>query len=221
MKTILHNTYGRDWTRHRTASFFFFFCNSTERFSPVKQQLQRINTKRALRSYSVNKAETDASRQKGGKRSETEGPFNRQRCITLPPPVRALPYCPSPRGSACVQGAPTGKHKRHTEEMLEPTEQHVSWCEDPHVYTTKHLVKPQANGWKSLGSFHYLLNCPLCGKKSITVHPATSNCLHVGVSVLSNKVLHQMLRHAENKRATVPLDRRHKSIRTAGKSYNH
>lgn len=54
-------------------------------------------------------------------------------------------------------------------------------------------------------SVHYLSNWLIWGKKSTATSPATFDHLQIRVAVISNKVLQDMIRQAEDQRAILPL----------------
>lgn len=54
-------------------------------------------------------------------------------------------------------------------------------------------------------SVHYLPNWLLLGKQSTAASPATFDHLQIRVAVISNEVLQEMIRQAEDQRAILPL----------------
>lgn len=107
-------------------------------------------------------------------------------------PVRAALCCRSLRGSACAQGAP-GKQEKKPE------------------WTTKWKATTWRLRWNNhkltTGSVHHLSDWVLCGKKNVAASPATLHRLQVWVAVIIDKVLQQVVLHAEDQRAILPLER--------------
>lgn len=64
-----------------------------------------------------------------------------------------------------------------------------------------------------MASAHYLSNQVLRRKKTAAASPATFDRLQIGVGVIFNEVLNEMLRYAEDQSAILPLDRGQRSQR--------
>lgn len=146
--------------------------------------------------------------------------------------VKAALHCPSPRGSACVQAAPAGKIQttlRSRHGNIRPVHRFsCAWSEYLIIYDWRtHCLAPGLHFVENkMASLHYLPDSLLCGEKSAALSPATFDRLQIGVAVIPNKVLHEVLRHAEDQRAVLPLNRGQRShmlrqVRKYNKSYNH
>lgn len=123
----------------------------------------------------------------------------------------ATPHCLSPRGSACVQEASAEKIQARQKTPLILISVHIITIQTLTHYSANTSLTQ--NDTVPATRLRYLSNSLLCAKKRAAAFPATLDRLQVWVAVISEEVLREMLRHAEDQSAVIPLYRGQRSQR--------